>query len=130
MMNKYPVHKVAKDFKKGSKEVPSKEVMDILAQYGHPQKNHMQPLNDEQLSIVFEYLTQHNQVESFEAAPKETSKPAAQKSTQPSKQAHNKQQETVSSRVPTKKVVDTRGGGSVNLDKYDERLESFTDQRQ
>ena len=32
--------------------------------------------------------------------------------------------------MPTKKVVDTRGGGAVNLDKYDERLESFTDQRQ
>ena len=30
MMIKYPIHKVAKDFKHGSKELPSKEVMDIL----------------------------------------------------------------------------------------------------
>ena len=30
------------------------------------------------------------------------------------------------SRVPEKKVVDTRGGGDVNLAKYDERLENFT----
>ena len=29
MMIKYPIHKVAKDFKKGSKELPSKEIMDI-----------------------------------------------------------------------------------------------------
>ena len=29
MMIKYPIHKVAKDFKHGSKELPSKEVMDI-----------------------------------------------------------------------------------------------------
>ena len=32
MMIKYPIHKVAKDFKKGSKAFPSKEVMDILTQ--------------------------------------------------------------------------------------------------
>ena len=42
MMIKYPLHKVAKDFKKGGKDLPSKAVMDILTQYGHPPKNHMQ----------------------------------------------------------------------------------------
>ena len=52
MMIKYPIHKVAKDFKRGSKELPSKEIMDILTQYGHPPKNHMQPLTDQELSIV------------------------------------------------------------------------------
>ena len=67
MMIKYPIHKVAKDFKKGSKELPSKEVMDILTQYGHPPKNHMQPLTDQELSIVFEYLTQHNQIDSIQS---------------------------------------------------------------
>src|SRR5699024_8055939 len=67
MMIKYPIHKVAKDFKRGSKEIPSKEIMDILTQYGHPPKNHMQPLTDEELSIVFEYLTQHNQIDSIES---------------------------------------------------------------
>ena len=41
--------------------------MDILTQYGHPPKNHMQPLTDQELSIVFEYLTQHNQVDSIES---------------------------------------------------------------
>ena len=62
MMMKYPIHKVAKDFKKGGKELPSKEVMDILTKYNHPPKNHMQPLTEQELSIVFEYLTQHNQI--------------------------------------------------------------------
>ena len=33
MMIKYPIHKVAKDFKKGAKELSSKEVMDILVHY-------------------------------------------------------------------------------------------------
>ena len=66
MMIKYPVHKLAKDFSKQGKALPSKEIMDILTQYGHPPKNHMQPLNDLELSIVFEYLTQHNQIDSIE----------------------------------------------------------------
>ncbi len=41
----------------------SKEITEILSKYGHPPKNHMQPLTEQELSIVFEYLTQHNQVE-------------------------------------------------------------------
>ena len=67
MMMKYPVHKLAKDFARKGKAVPSKDIMDILTQYGHPPKNHMQPLTDEELSIVFEYLTQHNQIDSIES---------------------------------------------------------------
>ena len=168
MMIKYPIHKVAKDFKHGSKELPSKEVMDILTQYGHPPKNHMQPLTEQELAIVFEYLTQHNQVESiasiYEDVYHEPSKPAAQQAKQapaahqkggaskqsahgqqaaapqsgkPQQQARSggkPQQQAVqsqpASRIPAKKVVDTRGSGAVNLDKYDERLESFTTERQ
>ncbi len=156
MMIKYPIHKVAKDFKKGGKELPSKEVMDILTQYGHPPKNHMQPLTDEELSIVFEYLTQHNQIDSIEsvyadtyhepkaekAAPKPAEKkpeekkaaPAAHKEekAQSAPQQQKPQTETVQRHtgVREKKVVDTRGGPAVNLDKYDERLESFTSERQ
>ena len=164
MMIKYPIHKVAKDFKKGSKELPSKEIMDILTQYNHPPKNHMQPLTDQELSIVFEYLTQHNQIDSIEsvyadvyhdpkakeqpAAPKAEAKPAPQAGQsqpkqsaqpQPSGGQHQENKPAQSqaqapakpvSRIPTKKVVDTRGGPAVNLDKYDERLESFTSERQ
>ncbi len=171
MMIKYPIHKVAKDFKKGAKELPSKEVMDILTQYNHPPKNHMQPLTDQELSIVFEYLTQHNQIDSIESvyadvrqparnsAPAVPSEPAAPEEAaakpsapqqQPQRQqqaqpqvrpaqpqaqqnARPAQQQPASgkpvTRVPEKKVVDTRGGGSVNLAKYDERLESFTSDR-
>ncbi len=161
MMTKYPVHKVAKDFKKNGKALPSKEVMDILTQYGHPPKNHMQPLSDEELSIVFEYLTQHNQIGSIEQiyadvyhepetaapkqaepvkgekpAPREERKEPDQKPQQGQSARPNPPQgqakpvvQQPAGRVPAKKVVDTRGGPAVNLDKYDERLESFTDQR-
>ncbi|NBI65553.1 translation initiation factor IF-2 [Pseudoflavonifractor sp. 60] len=156
MMIKYPVHKLAKDFSRKGKVLPSKEIMDILTQYGHPPKNHMQPLTDLELSIVFEYLTQHNQIDSIEQvyadvyhdpeskkepAPKQEAKPAAprqEKKEQPAPQgksaphqspAQGKAVQQPTSRVPTKKVVDTRGGGDINLAKYDERLENFTDQR-
>ena len=153
MMMKYPIHKVAKDFKKGAKELPSKEVMDILTKYDHPPKNHMQPLNEQELSIVFEYLTQHNQIDSIESvyadvyhepaakpaqAPKQQPKqaqgnkpaPKQQGAQAPKQQPKQDASPVVTSRVPEKKVVDTRGAGNVNLDKYDERLENFTDQRQ
>ena len=159
MMMKYPIHKVAKDFKKGGKELPSKEVMDILTQYGHTPKNHMQPLTDEELSIVFEYLTQHNQIDSIEsvyadtyhepkAEEKSAAKPVEKKPEPQEKKAapaaaeqkeekaapapQKLQTETVQrpTGVREKKVVDTRGGPAVNLDKYDERLESFTSERQ
>ena len=154
--NKYRVHEVAKDFNKNSKEIT-----DILTKYATAPKNHMQPLSDQELSLIFEYLTQHNQVESIEsiyadvyrepkAAPKaapaakeEQHAPAqqgqkggkpAKESAQPAKPAPQaeqpkaqqpQQQNRPTTRVPEKKVVDTRKGGQVNLEKYDERLENL-----
>ena len=166
MMQKYPIHKLAKDLKKDNKEFKSQEIMDILTKYGHPPKNHMQPLTNQELSIIFEYLTQHNQIDSIQsvyadvyhepaqkaesAAPKAEEKkaqPAAKpadhsqnnkggKPAQASQPAAPKAEEKKPqqpakpmSRVPEKKVVDTRGGGNVNLAKYDERLESFTSEK-
>ena len=93
IMNKYPVHKLAKDFTRNSKALPSKEIMDILTQYGHPPKNHMQPLTDLELSIVFEYLTQHNQIDSIEQVyadvyhEPEAKKEPAPKAAEPAKDA-------------------------------------------
>ena len=154
--NKYRVHEVAKDFNKNSKEIS-----DILTRYATTPKNHMQPLDDRELSIVFEYLTQHNQVESIESIyadvyrePKSTpapevkadggkgetlpkkegphpaERPAPAQAEQPKAQAQQPQQQPQqqsrpTTRVPEKKVVDTRKGGNVNLEKYDERLENL-----
>ncbi|OUO11402.1 translation initiation factor IF-2 [Flavonifractor sp. An4] len=158
--NKYRVHEVAKDFNKNSKDIT-----DILTKYATTPKNHMQPLGDRELSLIFEYLTQHNQVESIEsiyadvyrepkAAAKET--PAAGKEKQrtapaqqqnqkggkpvkehtapvnkPAAQAEQPKTQPVqqpsrpTTRVPEKKVVDTRKSGNVNLEKYDQRLEDL-----
>ena len=78
---KYRVHEVAKDFGKQTKEITQ-----ILTKYATTPKNHMQVLEDGELSIVFEYLTQHNQVESiasiYEDVYHEPSKPAAQQAKQ------------------------------------------------
>ena len=60
--NKYRVHEVAKDFGVGNKEVT-----DILAKYSKAPKNHMQALGDHDLSLIFEVMTQDNQVSDMEA---------------------------------------------------------------
>ena len=145
--NKYRVHEVAKDFKKNSKEIT-----DILTKYATAPKNHMQVLEDRELSLIFEYLTQHNQVDNIEsiyaevyrepkAAPAPKGEPAkaapqAQKPAAPAgrpapQQPQSKPQSAQqpanrpATRVPEKKIVDTRKGGQVNLEKYDERLENL-----
>ena len=55
---KYRVHEVAKDFNLGSKDISA-----ILTEYATTPKNHMQVLEDEELSLIFEYLTQHHQMQ-------------------------------------------------------------------
>ena len=97
--NKYRVHEVAKDFGKNSKEIA-----DILTDYATAPKNHMQVLEDGELSVIFDYLTQHNQVESVESIyadvyhePKAAAKPAqaapqgGQKSAQSAPRPQNNQ---------------------------------------
>ena len=59
---KYRVHEVAKDF-----NVSTKVVADILTKYATAPKNHMQVLEDRELAIIFDHLTQHNQVGSIES---------------------------------------------------------------
>ncbi len=163
-IEKYRVHEVAKDF-----NLPTKTITEILTKYVAAPKNHMQVLSDHELSVIFDYLTQHNQVSSIQAIyadieqekPKPAS-PAQQPAPQASKQTPARQQNAASkaapaqqakpapaagkpgqqgakpaaqpiqqpvSRVPQKKIVDTRKGGDVNLAKYDERLEDLGGQR-
>ena len=144
---KYRVHEVAKDFKKNSKEMTSKEISQILTDYATTPKNHMQVLEDSELDVIFEYLTQHNQVndlaEVFAAAEKkaepakaqakpaeaaataEGSAPAAVSAAAPAAAAASQEQKPhVPRAVPEKRVIDTRGT-TVNIAKYDERLDNL-----
>ena len=144
--NKYRVHEVAKDF-----GVSTKEITEILTKYAETPKNHMQVLEDRELSLIFEYLTQHNPVSSIaviyaEGAKAEEKKPApAAKPAQsaPAQSSGKPQQQTPAagnakpaeqpkqpmSRVPQRQVVDTRKATNVNLDKYDEKLQDMADAR-
>ncbi|HCL20317.1 MAG TPA: translation initiation factor IF-2 [Oscillibacter sp.] len=143
MANKYRVHEVAKDF-----GVSTKEITEILTKYAETPKNHMQVLEDRELSLIFEYLTQHNPVSSIaviyaegakaaEKKPAPAAKPAqsapAQSSGKPQQQTsaagNAKPAEQPMSRVPQRQVVDTRKATNVNLDKYDEKLQDMADAR-
>ena len=80
--NKYRVHEVAKDF-----GVATKDITEILTKYAETPKNHMQVLEDRELSLIFEYLTQHNQIASIatvfaEGAKTEEKKPEPKKQPQ------------------------------------------------
>ena len=154
-MIKYRVHEVAKDF-----GVASKVISQILTDYIAPPKNHMQVLETPELDVIFEYMTQHNQVASLEevfrvptpvqpaekpAEPKTPAKPAAApaQGKAPAKAApagqtlaaapapqprqERKEKPHVPRQVAEKRVVDTRGGAAVNIEKYNEKFEDMGD---
>lgn len=141
---KYRVHEVAKDFKKNSKEMTSKEISQILTDYATTPKNHMQVLEDNELDVIFEYLTQRNQVNDLaevfaeaekkaeQAKAKEAAAPAAGAAEKPAASASapaasakpQEQKPHVPRAVPEKRVIDTRGT-TVNIAKYDDHIESL-----
>ncbi len=61
MIIKYRVHEVAKDF-----NIASKEVVDILKKYFDTAKKAQTALEDNELDIIFDTLTQKHSVESFD----------------------------------------------------------------
>ena len=151
--NKYRVHEVAKDF-----GVATKDVTEILTKYAETPKNHMQVLEDRELSLVFEYLTQHNQIDNIitifaeGAKPQEKKVESAKKQENKPQQGNNRQQggkpqqgqqqnqkkeesaapvveKQPMSRVPQKQVVDTRKATNVNMAKYDEKLQDMAESR-
>ena len=140
-MMKYRVHEVAKDF-----NTTSKVITQILTDYATTPKNHMQVLENDELNIIFEYMTQHNQVSSieevFNVKPKSTepkpaekkaekpaadagkpAAPAAEQQPAPKKEKDNKPH--VPRQVAEKRVVDTRGSAAVNIAKYDEKFDKL-----
>ena len=147
--NKYRVHEVAKDF-----GLPTKQITEILTQYAQTPKNHMQVLEDRELSLIFEYLTQHNPVSGIQVIFAEGTKPAEKKAeSAPEKKAEPKKEQGRApapkaepaqkkpeakpvqqsgqpmSRVPKTKVVDTSKATNINLAKYDEKLQDMADSR-
>ncbi len=156
VQNKNKVSVLAKEF-----NMSSKDVVSVMKNYTDTVKGPSQVLDERELSILFEYLTQKNQVdiatifadtyqEKKEAeapksapapvapAPEKSAAPAAQSAAPaesaaaPAPQSAPKKEKSaptqpVVSRVPEKKVVDTRKAVDVNLDKYDEKLQDMAD---
>lgn len=144
-MIKYRVHEVAKDFNSTSKVISQ-----ILTDYATTPKNHMQVLENDELDLIFEYLTQHNQVGSIaeifntpaQAEPKPSEKKPA-KDEKPAKPAQQpaqtaapapvkKEKENkphVPRQVAEKRVIDTRGSAAVNMTKYDEKFDKMAGER-
>ncbi|MBQ0108652.1 MAG: translation initiation factor IF-2 N-terminal domain-containing protein, partial [Clostridiales bacterium] len=55
---KYRVNALAKDF-----DIKSKDILEIVDKDGKDKKTHMAVLNEDELSLVFETLTQKNQID-------------------------------------------------------------------
>ena len=150
-MFKYRVHEVAKDFK-----MPTKAVTEVLTEYAATPKNHMQVLTEEELNVIFECLTQRNQMQSIEEVYNVPQKPApkkeapekaagesagklqdapkadpkarqqAQRPQQPKKEKPDKPFQP--RQMPQKRVIDT-SGVTINMNKYDEHIESLVPER-
>ena len=58
MMIKYKLSEVAKDFGR-----PNKEISEILGKYLKAPRSNAQALNEEELDVIFESLTQSNQID-------------------------------------------------------------------
>ncbi|MCD7827002.1 MAG: translation initiation factor IF-2 [Clostridiales bacterium] len=92
-INKYRVHEVAKDF-----GVKSNGVIELLGKYFDDPKKHQTALTSEELDIVFETMTQQNQVESFDeyfrvtAEKKERSRKSGEASEQTAAETERKEQ--------------------------------------
>lgn len=198
---KYRLRELAKDFALNGKPVGNKKVTEVLAKYAKTPTSPMAVLTDQELSIVFDYLTQNNQIENLEvvygegapkAEPKPVAKPVEKKAEAPAqkpaekkqgqqpqnkardqkndrggerkqqpknaekaprqeqqknapkaeqprkqqepkpaekpKQPKQQEQENVT-RVPQKKVVNTRKAADINLDRYDSHLDDLAGDR-
>ena len=149
MMIKYRVSDVAKDFGK-----PNKEIAEILGAYLQAPKSNAQALKEPELDVIFEYLTQKNQAESLDAlfAPaaeaaqkrrqqseqrmlekqKKETKTAPAKQERPAKEAKEAAPQVAaeqpSAKGPRTTRVDTRGN-SVDLSKYDERIDQLVPEK-
>ena len=91
IMNKYKVNELAKDF-----GLQTRQIIEILGRYFDVPKKSGQNLDEKELAIVFEYLTQHNQVSGLQvifadAAPAEKPAPAPQPAPQAAAQRQGDQ---------------------------------------
>ena len=101
---KYRVKEVAADF-----GIAPKEVSEIIGKFGEKPKSYTQVLTDSELNVVFEHMTQKNQIQSIEqvfavkpAAPK--AEPAKAEAPKAEKKVEKKAEKKVEKKVETPKA--------------------------
>ena len=130
---KYRVKEVAADFGK-----TPKEIAEIVGLYFEKPRSNTQVLTDEQLNVVFDHITQHQQIgsiaEVFAVAPapkkedpKPAEKPAAPKK-EGAKPAEKPEKPKEEPRKRERRVVDTKAV-TVNADRFDDRVDALISER-
>lgn len=148
-MTKYHVSDIAKDF-----GLTNKVVIALLAEYIQPAKKSNTTLTEEELDLLFNLITERNQVESFDAyfataaekkpEPVKEEKPVEAKPEAPAakeekpapapmagmKQGDNKPKKERSaqpapSKVKERRTIDTRTPQQLNVNKYDEKFDNM-----
>ncbi len=132
---KYRVKEVAADF-----GMTPKAVAEIIGIYFEKPKSNTQVLTEEQLNVVFDHITQKNQIESiaqvFAVAPapkKEEPKAEEKAAPKTEKPAEGKKAEAPAKpkeepRKRERRVVDTKAV-TVNADRFDDRVDSLVSER-
>ncbi len=114
-------------------EIPSKEIVKVLQDYGVSTKNHMSALTEYELDVIFEYYTQKNQVADFsmyDPKPIEIPEEKPAKASQKAEEAvDGAEEETAPIQVQEMgrktRTVDTRVN-TVDLDRLDdEKIEEL-----
>jgi len=131
---KYRINALAKDF-----DIKSKDLITILDEAGFAGRTHMAVLDEAELSIIFETLTQKNEVDitaffkeyddkknkkkEEQRKAEEAAREAAAEEKRKKKAAAGVQQQPQKKRSRDEvRVVDTRGTTNVDLSKYDEKI--------
>ena len=143
MIKQHRIHELAKDM-----GLPSKDLMEIMEGKADLTKKHMSALDDEQLSYLFEKLTERNQLPNLDSylekkpVAKEAAKARPQKAAKPKKPKEKlqtvklpvvqdpeaeKAAEEIAKQAKTLRHVETRAV-DVNLDKFNEKYDRIAPQ--
>lgn len=131
---KIRINTLAKDF-----DMKSKDLLNILENAGYTGKTHMAVLEEDELNLLFETITQNNQVdltaylktyEDKKNARREEERKKLEAARAAAEEEKRKKREAAGIKAqPQKKrsrdevrVVDTRGNAGVDLSKYDEKI--------
>ena len=107
--NKYRIRDVAKDF-----GMTTKEISDIVTKYFEKPKSNMQVLDERQLNVLFEHITQNHQIASLEQvfAVAPTPKKEEKAPEQAAKPQQSQQRQTTAEEEYTRLFNEVCGGGT------------------